>query len=68
MFYPNPTKDKIIFNENVNFIYVYSSSGFLVKQSEITSDELDLSNLNSGIYILKMQTESGIRIDKLIKE
>lgn len=67
-FYPNPTKEKIIFIKEVNDVSVYNSNGTLVQQCAHSIKELDLSNFTSGLYILKIKTENGVEIAKIIKK
>lgn len=63
--YPNPSSGKIIISntQNITTLGVYSSTGKLVYNLEnnIKFDnlELDLSNINNGIYFIHFLTESG---------
>ena len=70
--YPNPSKG--IFNvntEEVLVIEIYDIVGKLVKTSkiEIGTSSIDISNLNSGVYLLKtINSENKSQVFKLIKE
>ena len=66
LFYPNPAIDKIFFNKNVNAISVYNVHGQLVKSSILNTLEMDISDLNSGIYLMEILSENGIKSEKLI--
>jgi hypothetical protein len=67
-FYPNPTSSKIIV-KNVNQnelkkIRVYSTIGQRIYQFQITNNELDLSDLQKGVYFIRLKND----IKKLIIE
>ena len=69
--YPNPVIDNLNIEakENILTLEVFDALGRKVistnpKQKSIT---LDVSNLEKGIYILKLQTENGIGSYKVIK-
>lgn len=67
IFYPNPANDVIIFN-NLNqntYFELYDLRGILVKKFYAKkNDILDISNLKSGLYILRF----GNIVQKLIKQ
>jgi hypothetical protein len=62
--YPNPASDMLYINSasELNSVMVYDVVGQLVKQVNLdrsfTSD-LDISDLNNGVYILQVETVSG---------
>lgn len=61
--YPNPTKDYIYINgTNNSYIEIYDIMGRLIKID--TGDKIDVSDLMSGIYIIKIDNQSF----KVIKE
>ncbi|WP_299889084.1 T9SS type A sorting domain-containing protein [uncultured Lacinutrix sp.] len=68
--FPNPAKDVITIKgleNNLNRVEVYSVSGQKIITK--TSNRIDVSKFNSGIYILKIETQKGNRIIKrFIKE
>jgi hypothetical protein len=70
-FYPNPIKNKLfiesINGENFDKISVFNLEGALVLSSSNT-EEVDLSNLNSGVYFIKIQNNHITFTKKLIKE
>ena len=58
--YPNPTKDKIYFeNAAVTNAKVYSMTGNLLLSSNGELTELSLQNLSQGIYLVKTNTTDG---------
>jgi len=56
----------ILINKTVKSISVYSIGGILYQQKENT-DNLDISGLNKGIYIAKVQDENNITVEKFIR-
>lgn len=67
--YPNPVKDilHIQANENIAKTQLYNTAGKLVIEQE-NSNNIDVRNLNSGIYILKVETQSGTSTHKINKQ
>lgn len=68
--YPNPAKgDEVYFNttESVLSAEAISVTGEVMPLAT-ANNAIDVSSLNSGVYSLKIQTESGIKVEKLIKE
>ena len=66
--YPNPSKNyiKVSNVENLEHYVIYNISGKEVSQGKISpKEQIDISNLTSGVYLLK--TENG-KISKIIKE
>lgn len=68
MLYPNPTTDRIYVetNEIINEINVLNLTGNIVIKSNNTNN-IDASNLASGVYFMKVKTEKGEIIKKFIK-
>src|SRR5699024_10613292 len=68
--YPNPTNDyfKVEKSSNVNIesIRIYNISGKLVKEFA-ESERYNVSDLNSGIYFLRIKTDKSQTIKKLVK-
>jgi hypothetical protein len=74
-FYPNPAEDYIEINlnntvANNTSIEIYNELGVLCKTANLLSDEtrIDVRDLSSGIYFLKIKTGEGTTIKKLIKK
>jgi len=69
--YPNPAKDFIqltgIENGTISKITVTNLSGKEVLKSTLKNGKIDLSSLNSGIYIVSIQAENASKNIKLIK-
>jgi len=70
--YPNPTS-RILYiqgTNNINNIKIYNYLGKLVFDKNFGFNkkiQLDLSNINPGIYFIELHQDSGIRKEKLIK-
>ncbi|URC13854.1 T9SS type A sorting domain-containing protein [Flavobacterium sp. B183] len=60
--YPNPVADVLYFSESVQSIekvQVYNMSGTLVKSVSKNVESIDVSNLISGTYLVKVYTNEG---------
>ncbi|POS00807.1 putative repeat protein (TIGR01451 family)/predicted secreted protein (Por secretion system target) [Flavobacterium croceum DSM 17960] len=68
--YPNPVKNILNFKieDNISKVEVYDISGRILSSNSIHENKIDLSNLKTGNYILKLYTEKGIMNTKIIKE
>jgi hypothetical protein len=64
--YPNPTQGKILVTnlnmDSIKEVNIYNVLGTIV------SNKLDLSNQPKGLYFVKLTTDTGSIIQKLIKE
>ena len=69
-FYPNPVKDYLNFKTELNIIKVqiYDVSGRILSSKSINENRVDLSDLKTGSYVLKLYTEKGVVNTKIIKE
>jgi hypothetical protein len=66
--YPNPTNGIVnIESEEVKRILLYDISGKIIKDIRPTQ-HFDISDLTKGIYIVKLITDNGISVDKIILE
>ncbi len=69
--YPNPTQTSFSINANVSNLEVYDLTGKLVKsfKGELTNtDSFDISSLNSGMYIVRIENETNQTLTtKLVK-
>ena len=70
--YPNPTNDKIyiVTDAEVEEVVVYDIYGRQQKLSAISGQQsvIDLSKLNAGIYFIKINTEEGNIVKRIIKQ
>jgi hypothetical protein len=74
-FYPNPSEDFIEINLNNSLaknttLEIYSNIGILQKSERLTATttQIDINNLASGIYFLKISNQNGTTLKKLIKK
>lgn len=67
--YPNPVKSDLNFAGLKGTVraYVYDVTGRLFLQKEVNSS-LDVSRLKAGIYIVKIENESGLNIFSILKD
>jgi len=70
--YPNPVNDVLNIKNNeatvINNIKIYNLLGKLVLIRKISNGKIDLSILERGIYILKIETEKGNLTSKIVKK
>lgn len=68
--YPNPVKDFLNFKteHNIVKVEVYDIAGRILSSNSVSENKIDLSELKTGNYILKLYTEKGITNTKIIKE
>jgi len=70
-YYPNPVTDvlNVSYSQNINQISVYNLVGqlVLVKNVNNTSTQVDLGELASGTYMVKVQTDNASKVVKVIK-
>lgn len=66
--YPNPVKNILTINTNnpIIKVEVFDLLGKLVKTS-FNNNQIDVSNLKSSIYIVKLYSENYISVKKIIK-
>jgi len=68
--YPNPVKNILQFKTENNIIKVeiYDIAGRIISSNSINEKKINLSELKTGNYILKLYTDKGIKNIKIIKE
>jgi len=69
--YPNPATSELNIaplNSRIEKVSIYSFTGQLVKSVEGNIAKIDISNLSSGIYLIKVQTDQGVLDRKIIKK
>lgn len=68
--YPNPTADVVHFDVagKITSVEVYDVAGKLVKASKDGAKSLNVSALDNGSYVVKVQTETGFYTQKVIKK
>lgn len=69
--YPNPTKDILNLKGNLsilNSVDIYNIQGKHVKSIKRGFKQINISDLNSALYFVKLSTKVGERIVKIIKK
>ncbi|WP_163401215.1 T9SS type A sorting domain-containing protein [Flavobacterium fluviatile] len=69
--YPNPVSDQLFIsseNEKVENVMIYSLSGAVVKNVSNEVESVDVSDLASGNYIVKVTTDEGTVTKKIFKK
>ena len=68
--YPNPVKNFLNFasTQSIKRIMIYDMMGRELYTEAVQNNSADLSSLQSGHYLLKIETANGNRILKIIKE
>lgn len=70
--YPNPVKDNVTISadSNLQSIQLYDIQGRLLQTAleNNNSTNFDMTNRSAGIYFLKITTEKGTKVEKLIKK
>lgn len=66
--YPNPSKGlvNIKANGDIKSVELYDVQGRLLQSS--STQTIDVSQRASGIYFLKIRTEMGVKLEKLVRE
>ena len=71
-FYPNPAKDVLNIQTKqdleVNSIEIYNQLGQIVMATTNAINSVDVANLASGTYFVKVNTEKGSANAKFVKE
>jgi hypothetical protein len=70
--YPNPTNSIINIQSDftINTIELYDIQGRILSTSLENSNDVnfDISKRQNGLYFLKIKTEKGIKVVKIVKE
>ena len=69
--YPNPTKNIINVNSpliDINKIEIYSVIGKKMKQFTLNLNKINIDDLSSGLYLIKVISDKGSYMTKFIKE
>jgi len=69
--HPNPAQNTVYINGNfsIKTVELYDAQGRLLQSSMINENEttMDITNKSKGVYFVKVSTEKGIRVEKLVK-
>jgi len=67
-FYPNPVKDNIYLGATSGRISIYDLTGRAVVSQSFATGQANLSSLQSGIYVIRIQSGNTVQVNKLIKQ
>lgn len=69
--YPNPSQDfvniKLEDQSLIHQVNILSMSGQVMITQKSTDYQVDISNLNAGMYIIQVETSTGLYISKVVK-
>ena len=67
--YPNPTEGQLIIDadDRFNSIQIYSINGQLMLSTNNISNTIDLNNIASGIYTLKVIFDDAVYVQQVVK-
>ncbi|MBK7130528.1 MAG: T9SS type A sorting domain-containing protein [Crocinitomicaceae bacterium] len=69
--YPNPVVDVLTIStdaKNIERIEIYSLNGQLIVSQNQTSNSVDVVELLSGVYLIKVYTESSVLTSRFVKK
>ena len=69
--YPNPVSDQLYIssdNQKIENVMIYSLSGGVVKNISGEVESIDVSNLTTGNYLVRVTTDQGSFAKKIIKK
>jgi hypothetical protein len=68
--YPNPATDHITINstDNVQRVEIYNMQGQLVKAETGAVNNISVKDLANGMYTLKLTTDNGVSVHKIVKK
>ena len=66
--YPNPSMgDFTIVGDGINLVSVVSFEGKLLKTIEVNGNECHINGLPNGVFVLKIDTNHGVIVNKIVK-
>ncbi len=72
LLYPNPVQDAInienIINTKINSVKLYDTLGRLVFEEDEITNQIQVSQLQSGLLFVKIETDNGTITKKIIKK
>ena len=72
--YPNPVNDKLVIETEatIESVTIYTVTGVMVGQQTTVNGQqtlsIDVTNLNGGVYFVKVVTENGEAVQRFIKK
>ncbi len=72
LIYPNPTQETLTIetenNEKIRSVEIYTLSGQSLLKKTTDGKNVDISTLNEGIYLIKVETDSHHSVSKFVKK
>lgn len=71
--YPNPTSERLVINSNTNTLHsieIYSTQGLLMDKPNPNRkgiSTIDVSTLQNGMYLIKVETDNSYFIKRIVK-
>jgi len=68
--FPNPAQEELIITEvktGASF-FILNSSGQIVKQGNLIGGRLEVGNLESGLYFIRLEQEGSVRQGRFVKQ
>jgi hypothetical protein len=67
--FPNPAMDYISVDEQFQLFQIYNTNGSLVFEVQQNQNQINVSDLSSGVYFIQMQTMEGqFKQSKFVKK
>jgi chitodextrinase len=69
--YPNPVADRLFIETeaNVEEVTIYTLTGVMIySEVDFNNNSINVSELNGGVYIMKVRTENGEAVQRFIKK
>ena len=66
--YPNPVADAIHFSEEIVNFQLYSITGALVKETNYRTSQVNVSDVQSGLYIARFKSVDGVMMTERINK
>ena len=68
--YPNPVADvlNISYNGEIRYVEVYDLVGRMVKHISGDVNQISTNEMETGIYVVRVATENGVHVQKIVKE
>jgi len=68
--YPNPVKNEIFIktDSQIKRVEIYSLTGALLLLENNFNEKISVSDLPKGVYMLRIYTDNGLTIEKIVKE
>jgi hypothetical protein len=68
--YPNPAKEEIFIKSDslIKQVEIYSLTGALLLSCNNFNGKISISALPQGVYLIRVYTNEGVAVSKIVKE